>query len=705
MRTSRFILCALALTVSIPASAKPRSDIARELIVCLAPPALGAIHRASPFDPNVFASLGLERIADLHERAAVDATKSPVSASALLDPTRVVLFAALDSSAALAALQALAADPHVQWVERNALREAAVWSLADVPPPAAAARTSDVTFPNDPMFRDGRQWGLDANSRADVRARAAWKTSTGANHLLLGFADTGIDEAHPELAGPMPDGNTRIAPGVALVEGTSVRDEYGHGTPVAGVMAARTHDGAHFDSLGVAGVCGGDGSANAGCRILPLKITQGSDGYASSFDIAAAILAATRLGARAVNLSFTGATPSRAERLALHESITHGCVVVAASGNRGFREGTLPQYPAAYAADGLCIQVGASDAAGRRASFSSYGPGLDLLAPGVDIWTTFMTYAAGSGSPRRNYVAASGTSFAAPFVTGGIGLLAAVRPELIDVDYQQVLRASARDAGVPGADAETGSGVLDLEAALAMVSPGVGIWHEELAADTFELLDTSTLEVGEPGFGGTVRAGSFPGTQLVRASVAFALPDSFVGPVRVWPRIGGTTTLRGGFRLQTIVPWAEAIATGERRFTLRGYVYQIDALPEPDEEGAYESYLPLPLDQTRFGFTVIGAVRRPPVAAVPAIKPTRTPGIAAPNPFRGTAHITVPGARTIEIWDVSGRRVRRLEAGGTVGAFTWNGADHRGRPVRPGLYLVRRHPSPGPAPLKLLKLE
>ena len=561
------------------------------------------------------------------------------------------------------------------------------------------------------MFRDGRQWGLDQHGSttaiADARARDAWRITTGANHLLLGLADTGIDTAHPELAGLTPHGDTRIAPGLDLVEGLTVSDFYGHGTPVAGVMAARTHDGAHFDSLGIAGVCGGDGGANTGCRIVPLKITRGTGGYASSFDIAAAILAATRLGARAVNLSFSGDHPSRAERLALHEAITHGCVVVAAAGNRGFREGSLPQYPAAYAADGLCVQVGASDAMGRRASFSSYGPGLDLIAPGVDVWTTFLTYAAASGSPRRNYVAASGTSFAAPFVTGGIGLLAAARPELIDVDFQHVLRASASDAGMPGVDRETGSGRLDLAAALALVSPDIGIWHDELAADTFELLDIDTLTIGEPGFGGTDRAGRFAGARRVRASVTFALPDSFVGPVRVWPRIGGTTTLRDGFRLETIVPWAEVVAAGERRFTLRGYVYQLDAVGNPEPSEATESHLPLPLDQVRFGFTVLGAVAHPPVTAAPSptAAPSRPHGFASPNPFRGAARIIVPGAREIGIWDVVGRRVRRLEMGGTVGAFTWDGADDHGRMMGPGIYLVRTHPRRDSAPLKLLKLE
>ena len=736
MRTQRIaaFAFALALTVPVPAHADARCDIARELIVAFAAPAsprareraMAPDGSSGTIDPTAFADLGLRPVASLGAGLQFSAPSAVVHSAMLahpsaIGPADIWLFTASDSATATTALDALERDPRVAWVEHNAIREAALWSYAPSAPLTASAsrpnptsgrprHAGDGDFPNDPMFRDGRQWGLDNHSEGapgrDVRALEAWRVSTGANDVLLGLADTGIDEAHPELGGTLSGGDTRIAQGIDLAEGLDVRDLYGHGTPVAGVMAARTNDGAHFDSLGVAGVCGGDGSTNAGCRILPLKITRGASGFASSFDIARAVVHATRLGARAVNLSFAGAAPSRVERLALQEAITHGCVVVAAAGNRGFRDGLLPQYPAAFAADGLCVQVGASDMNDLRAPFSSYGPGLDLLAPGVDVWTTFITYASASGSTRRNYVAASGTSFAAPFVTGGIGLLAAARPELIDVDFQQVLRASASDIGPPGIDRETGCGRLDLAAALALVSREMGVWHDELAADTFEPLDADTLVIGEPGFGGTDRVGRFAGTRRVLASVTFVLPDSFLGPVRVWPRIGGTTTLRGEFRLETIVPWAEVVAAGERRFTLRGYVYQLDTTATPVTTDANEPYLPLPLDQVRFGFTVLGAVARPPVTAAPSpATPTRRQGFASPNPFRATTRITAPGVRAIEIWDVTGRRVRRLEAGGTVGVFTWNGADAAGRSPGPGIYLVRMLPARGATPFKLLKLE
>ena len=183
------------------------------------------------------------------------------------------------------------------------------------------------------------------------------------------------------------DGGSRIELGLNVTAdpepagATAIADSFGHGTLVAGVMSARSGEGPHFDSLGVAGVCGGDGRGNIGCRLVPIKITSGRLGWASSFDIARGILYAVAVGARAVNLSFAGDGESAVERGALYRAVTHGCAVVTASGNRGT---AAPQYPAAYAADGLCIQVGASDPYDRRAAFSSYGPGLDVVAPGVN---------------------------------------------------------------------------------------------------------------------------------------------------------------------------------------------------------------------------------------------------------------------------------------------------------------------------------
>ena len=570
-----------------------RAGIEREIVFCSARRATVATESALH---SRLASLGIVESRSLLAGLDVRSSEAAATGPFDLDPARVWLAVAADAAAAEAAARALARDPAIEWVEPNRVREpASIW-------------------PDDPLFRDGRQWGLehrtaDGLAGPDVRAREAWGSSTGSAAVRLAVADTGIDLDHPELAFPLPGGGPRIERAVDVTGDTdrTARDRVGHGTAVAGVMAARTGDGAHFDSLGIAGVCGGDGRANPGCRLVPIKITSGISTGASSFDIARAILYAAETGARAMNLSFAGSGPSRLERLALHHALTHGCVVVAASGNRGASAGEAPQYPAAYAAEGLCVQVGASDRDDRRAGFSSHGPGLDLVAPGVDIWTTYLTYPSAAGVSYPGYVAASGTSLAAPFVTGAIGLLAARRPELDACDFRNVLRASAHDVGVPGTDAETGAGRLDLARALASVGPEVGVWHDETAAQSFEVRARGTLHIVEAEGGALGATREWPGADLVEAGATVAIPDSFLGPVSVWPRVTGTTTVRGGFSLPYFTPWSEVATQEATSFTLRGYLYRAPAC-----EDCAATELPLPADQARFGFTVAGLVDRAP---------------------------------------------------------------------------------------------
>jgi subtilisin family serine protease len=610
-----------------------------------------------------------------------------------LDPSRFLLVTAADSASAEAARETLMADPGIVWVEPNAVREPAV-----LPP----------GFPSDPLFADTRQWGLmnrgpagayGGVAGADIHALEAWALSVGASTMRLAIADTGVDPAHPELQAPIAGGGLRMELGANVTgdPNPAWADSFGHGTTVAGVMAARTHEGARFDSLGMAGVCGGDGAANPGCRLVPIKIAPGRTGTATSFDIARAMLHATSVGARAMNLSFAGGGPSRLERLAMLHAITHGCVVVAAAGNLGFTDGTRPQYPAAYAADGLGIQVGASDPWDRRPVWSSHGPGLDVLAPGLDIWTCRMTY-----STLAPYVAASGTSFAAPFATGTIGLLAAARPDLMDTDFQQILRASADDVGAPGHDDETGWGRLNAAAALHAVDPALGLWHDEVAGATFTSAGFDTLIAGEPGPGALERVTGPVRVERIEVTATVAVPDSFTGPVRVWPRVGGTFTGRGATRMPYWTPWAEVVAQEARAFTLRGYVFRVAG---PCAPWGGESWLPLPLDQARFGFTVLGPVARGPILAAPA-PAADAPRLAAhPNPFRTATLVSGPAGSPVTILDAAGRVVRRGVLDGTMGRLVWDGLDGRGRRVRPGLYLVRCDRPAGSLFAKVVRLE
>ena len=598
----------------------------------------------------------------------------------------------------------LAADPAVAWAEPEYLRE--------------PAHVVDDSLPPEPLLRDTRQWGLwnagpgsayGGAARADIHAIEAWRrmaalldraararASSGdlradaaaavagsapadarppAAPVLLAVADTGIDPAHPEFA-DASSGATRIVHARSIADpAASVHDSLGHGTMVAAVMAAATGEGAHFDSLGMAGVCGN-------CAIMPLRITRGARRTASSFDIALAIMTAAEQGARAVNLSFAGGGRSRLERLALAHAIARGTLVVAASGNRGYTDPDLPMYPAAYAADGLCLAAGASDMWDRRAAFSSHGAHLDLVAPGLNIWSAWMTYPAATGAAYPGYVAGSGTSFAAPFATGVIGLLAAARGELGAEDLRHVLRGSADDIGAPGPDAETGAGRLNAAAALATIAAGTGIWHDEVAAGAWDDDGAGTLAIAEDGPGTFAARRSGAAATRVAFEARFTLPDSFADGARIWPRVAGTSTLRADFEQPWHAPWCEARLEG-RTAVLRGYAFRLEAGADPGA-AADDAWIPLPPDQMRFAFTVMGAVRRDTAAA-----PRPVPGAlsAFPNPTRGAVRIEVPDAGTLAVLDVRGRVIWRAAAGRNS-RLEWPGTDAAGRAVPPGLYLV-----------------
>lgn len=655
----RVVLVAFALAFAVPRVAlsapapSSSSRAARQIVVQIAAsdrsPAVLSAWRAGL--TARFATLGLSVAGRMDDgmptgRDAGRSGAASVSPRAprdpfAFDPARVWLLEAPDPAGASAALLALARDPEIEWAEPNRPRGPAMQSLG-------------AAFPNDPMFRDTRQWGLHnvgpsgvygGVAGADVHALEAWGWTTGSNALRLAVADTGIDPDHPDLQAVIPGVGMRLvlATNVANDPSGSYADSLGHGTACAGIMAALTNNGALHDTAGVAGVCGGDGHGNLGCQIVPIKMTVGRDGAATSYDIGRAVLYATRAGARAVNLSFGGFSPSRVERQALLEAITHGCVAVVAAGNAGINAGDRSFYPAAYAAENLCIQVGASDPKDQRVNFSSHGLGLDLVAPGTRIWTTLPTYFTAGVS---SYAVGDGTSFAAPFVTGAVGLLAALRPELTDDDFQHVIRESADDIGAPGIDNETGWGRLNVARALSSVRPEFGIWHDEVAADHFIPLRRDSLRVTEGGMGNLDRARIPQLADLIEASATVAIPDSFLDSVRVWSRVGGTTTISGDFHLPYFTPWA-TVDLGAADFTVHGYVYHLVGCPTcvtPED-----AFLPLPPDQARFGFTMIGRVDRAPALRVRA--PVAGASVADGDTIEATWSATDPDRVTaFEIW-------------------------------------------------------
>jgi subtilisin family serine protease len=301
-----------------------------------------------------------------------------------------------------------------------------------------------AAIPNDPNFSQQSAY-LQA-----MNLTAAWDTTTGTDSMTMAIIDSGVQLNHPDLAG-------RLVPGWDFVNRDSdPSDDFGHGTMVAGIAAASTNNG-----RGVAG-------ATWQGRIMPIKVLD-SQGQADDEDIAAGIRWAVDHGASVLNLSLGG--PGEGTGIlqqAVNYANSRNAVVVAAAGNdgdKGVSVATAPHYPAACAG---VIAVGATDAAGNHASFSSYGNWIDVVAPGAVTENP----ARGSATTMRGstYGAGSGTSFSAPLVAGVAFLMRAANPNANQATISNRLIGSARDLGTAGVDAVFGAGMVDATAALAAVS-------------------------------------------------------------------------------------------------------------------------------------------------------------------------------------------------------------------------------------------
>jgi subtilisin family serine protease len=293
--------------------------------------------------------------------------------------------------------------------------------------PALHARADETRTiqlaPNDPRY--ARQaWPFQRTSLP-----AAWELTTGDPEVVVAVLDSGVDASHPDLPA--------LAPGWDFVDDDAdPDDEHGHGTAVAGAIAARLGNG-----VGSAGVC-------PSCTVMAVKVLGDAGGEASDDDIVAGIRWATDRGADVINISLGGPDYGHALAQAVADAIARGVVVVAAGGNDGT---TLPYHPAALPG---VIGVAASDHRSRLYGFSNYGRHLDLAAPGC-VQTTLV---------GGRFGEACGTSLAAPFVAGVAGLVRSRQPGLTGAEVERALTASA----VPAPGLDVGYGVVDAKRALAL---------------------------------------------------------------------------------------------------------------------------------------------------------------------------------------------------------------------------------------------
>ena len=284
------------------------------------------------------------------------------------------------------------------------------------------------------------QWGLSA-----MRVPAAWTVTRGDARVVVAVLDTGVDLSHPDL-------RNRLVEGRSFVTGRSgPADDNGHGTHVAGIIAAEADNG-----VGVSGVA-------PGCRVMPVKVLD-AEGGGTTGDIVAGMVWAADHGARIINLSLGGTGGGQALDDAVSYAQAKGCLVVAAMGNDGSQQ---QEYPAALAG---VLAVGSVDQQGGRSSFSNFGSWIGVTAPGSGILSTTPTYAVTMSDREglgRGYGTLSGTSMATPQVAGVAALVASLHPDWPAALIRKRLMTTARDLGAPGFDIETGQGLVDAWSALS----------------------------------------------------------------------------------------------------------------------------------------------------------------------------------------------------------------------------------------------
>ncbi len=408
-------------------------------------------------------------------------------------------------------------------------RRALLASLVAGDPPILPA-----AVPGDPRFTE--QWSLRNTGQhggtpaIDIAAVAAWDVTTGSREVVVAVIDSGADLTHPDLIGNLwrnpgetpgngidDDGNGFVddVHGWDFVDDDGVpQDGYGHGTHVAGIIGAVGDDG-----QGIAGV-----TWQVSLMILRVQDDRGAGSTSAVLEALEYVTTMRRdhgINVVAVNASWDAPTGySGVMESILRAQGEAGIVFVAAAGNQGSDVDVTPRYPGGYDLPSV-ITVAATTPSGDLAGLSNYGAtSVDLAAPGTLITSTW---------PGGRYGMLSGTSMAAPHVTGAIALLAAAKPGLTVGEIRAAVLGGARPVAALAGRTVTG-GMLDMRAALAAIGAAPPL----------------------PG-GGATAGGTLPAAPPVAVDPGVGLPvsDTFATPAATlassgWRRVRGRMTVQGG---------------------------------------------------------------------------------------------------------------------------------------------------------------
>jgi hypothetical protein len=382
----------------------------RHVLVKFTAQARGTLLRSSSFPTSLRSThtLGLPAGVELEEPVVDSLLRRSDEAKSSVPGLRQVgerfLYLRLPSGvSAVECVTRLRRNPHVEYCELDHVGQAL------------------RTIPNDTLF--WQQWHhTNTISTSVTRGRLftpeAWDISQGSTNIQVAVLDSGIDWRLRELSG-------RVLAGFNFVSNSAdTMDITGHGTTVAGLLAANANN--HEAGAGI----------DWNCRLLPVKIIDDQNYIRESW-VAQGVDYAVAQGAKVINFS-GGADQDGGVTLgrAISNAIAQGVIFVCASGNSG--AGILP-FPASYES---AIAVGASTSQDTRAPSSNYGAQLDLLAPGLSVNTI---HPSADYPEDGGFGFASGTSYAAPMVSGVCSLMAAVRPDLTQEQAMTLLGAGAQD--------------------------------------------------------------------------------------------------------------------------------------------------------------------------------------------------------------------------------------------------------------------
>ncbi|MEV6636909.1 type VII secretion-associated serine protease mycosin [Actinoplanes sp. NPDC051470] len=313
--------------------------------------------------------------------------------------------------------------------------------------PLLAAGAPVSAAPSEPVGCLGPPQSVETGTpwpQSRLGVERAWPLTRGAG-VTVAVVDTGIAANSPQLSGRVRHGFDLTADGGTRGD----RDCFGHGTFIAGIIAAAPAAGTGFSGVAPE------------ATLLPVRVANALDDGTAGL-LARGIRTAVDAGASVINVSASTAAPEASLVAAVEYAEDHDVVVVAAAAN-GAKEQAAVAYPAALP---TVLAVGAINSTGALADFSQQGKHLRLTAPGVDVVSI------GPGGP--GHWIGSGTSYAVPFVAGVAALVRAYRPELTAAEVRHRLEVTADHPAASMPDRGFGFGVVNPAGAVSSVLPEEG---------------------------------------------------------------------------------------------------------------------------------------------------------------------------------------------------------------------------------------